>query len=128
MLAFWEELGMIAHEDFRNGNASPGSDALAFLKETLAQLPPEVEEVSLRSDSAWYQVGVMDYCQDKGHRFCIGADQDEAVRQATMGLEETDWHRIHLIADPADPNPTCASGPARRCIPSTIPNTPIASS
>ena len=105
MLAFWEELGMIVHEDFRKGNASPGSDALAFFKETLAQLPPEVEGVNLRSDSAWYQVGVMDFCQDQGHRFCIGADQDEAVKQTTMEIEEKDWHRIHLIADPADPEP-----------------------
>lgn len=34
MLAFWSELGMVVHDDFRNGNASPGGDALAFLKET----------------------------------------------------------------------------------------------
>lgn len=105
MLAFWEELGMIVHDDFRNGSASPGSDALLFLEETLAQLPPEVKQVNLRSDSAWYQAGVMDFCQGKGHRFCIGADQDEAVRQATMGLEEEQWQRIHLIGDPADPEP-----------------------
>lgn len=105
MLAFWEELGMIVHEDFRNGNAAPGSDAVAFFQETLAQLPPEVEEVNLRSDSAWYQVGVMDYCQEHGYGFCIGADQDEAVKQATLEIEEADWQRIHLIADPADPEP-----------------------
>ena len=105
MLAFWEELGMIVHDDFRNGNASPGSEALAFFQETLAQLPPEVREVHLRSDSAWYQVGVMDYCQEKGHRFCIGADQDEAVKQATREVEAGDWQRLHLIADPADPEP-----------------------
>ena len=105
MLAFWEELGMIVHDDFRNGNASPGSDALPFFQETLAQLPGEVEAVRLRSDSAWYQVGVMDFCQDKGYGFCIGADQDEAVKQATMAIEEKNWQRIHLIADPADPEP-----------------------
>ena len=105
MLAFWEELGMIVHDDFRNGNASPGSEALGFFKETLAQLPPEVEEVNLRSDSAWYQVEVMDFCQEEGHRFCIGAKQDEAVEKATMEVGEQDWQRIHLIADPDEPEP-----------------------
>ena len=41
LLAFWEELGVVVHDDFRNGNASPGSEALAFLQQTLAQLPSE---------------------------------------------------------------------------------------
>ena len=105
MLAFWDELGLVVHDDFRNGNASPGSDALAFLKETLAQLPAEVSQVKVRSDSAWYQAGVMDFCQAQGHGFCIGADQDEAVKQAIMGVGEEGWKRIDLMSDPADPEP-----------------------
>jgi hypothetical protein len=95
----------VVHEDFRNGNASPGSDALPFLKETLAQLPPEVTEVNVRSDSAWYQAGLMDFCADKGYGFCIGADRDEAVNQAIQGIADDPWQRIDLCSDPADPEP-----------------------
>jgi hypothetical protein len=105
MLAFWEELGVVVHEDFRNGNASPGSDALAFLKDTLAQLPPEATEVKVRSDSAWYQAGLLDFCAGKGYAFRIGADQDEAVKTAIGTMGEDEWQPIHLCSDPADPEP-----------------------
>lgn len=102
MLAFWEELGVVVHDDFRNGNASPGGEALSFLKETLAQLPGEVNEVKIRSDSAWYQAEVLDYCEEQAHDFCIGADRDEAVKQAMMTLDEEDWRRINVPPDPGD--------------------------
>ena len=105
VLAFWEELGVVVHDDFRNGNASPGSDALAFVQQTLAQLPPEVTEVKIRSDSAWYQAEVLDFCAENGHAFCIGADQDEAVKKTIMGVGEDAWQRVHLLSDPADPEP-----------------------
>ena len=102
MLAFWEELGMVVHDDFRNGNASPGSDALSFLKDTLAQLPSSVTEVNVRSDSAWYQAEVLDYCENHDHGFCIGADLDEAVKALFMTVTAKDWRRINVDKDPAD--------------------------
>ena len=105
MFAFWEELGMVVHDDFRNGNASPGGQALEFLKQTLAQLPDTVEHIDVRSDSAWYQAGIMDFCEDNGHGFCIGADRDEAVKTGIMNCAEDDWHRINAPADPGDTEP-----------------------
>jgi len=102
MLAFWEELGVVVHDDFRNGNASPGSEALLFLKETLAQLPPEVTTVTIRSDSAWYQADVLDFCEEHGHGFCIGADRDEAVQQAMMTIDEDAWQQINVPSEPGD--------------------------
>lgn len=82
MLAFWDALGMLVHDDFRHGNAAPGSEARTFLQETLAQLPQEVKEVKVCSESAWYQAEVLDFCQVRGYAFCIGADQDDAVKEA----------------------------------------------
>jgi hypothetical protein len=105
MLAFWEEMGVVVHDDFRNGNASPGSEALVFFQQTLAQLPPEITQVKLRSDSAWYQASLLDFCAQAGHTFCIGADQDEAVKQSILAIVEDDWERINLCSDPADPEP-----------------------
>jgi hypothetical protein len=105
MLAFWEELGTVLHDDFRKGNASPGSDALAFLKESLAQLPDAVTQVNVRSDSAWYQASVMDFCEENDYGFCIGANRDEAVKQAMAGCGEKDWLRINAPSDPADTEP-----------------------
>ena len=103
MLAFWSELGMVVHDDFRNGNASPGGEALLFLKETLAQLPRTVEQVRVRSDSAWYQAGLLDYCHEQGHAFCIGADRDEAVKKTIMAVKEEDYVRLNVPKDPDDP-------------------------
>lgn len=105
MLAFWDELGVVVHDDFRHGNAAPGGDALAFLKATLAQVPEEVDTINVRSDSAWYQAALLDYCHARGYGFCIGADLDEAVKQSVMALEEDSWQRIHLCSDPADETP-----------------------
>jgi hypothetical protein len=105
MLAFWEELGVVVHDDFRNGNASPGSEALGFFQQTLAQLPAEITQVKLRSDSAWYQASLLDFCAEQGHAFCIGADQDEAVKQSILAIGEDNWERINLCSDPADPEP-----------------------
>ena len=105
MLAFWKELEVVVHDDFRNGNASPGSDALAFLKDTLAQLPPEIVHVKVRSDSAWYQAELLDFCAHAGHSFCIGADQDTAVKATIATIGQEDWKQIHLSSDPADPEP-----------------------
>jgi len=105
MLAFWEELGAVVHDDFRHGHASPNTDPLGFLKETVAQLPPAIEQIFVRSDSAWYQADLLDHCHDSGHGFCIGADKDEAVRAAIQGLCEDNWQRLALIGEPGDPEP-----------------------
>lgn len=105
MLAFWDELGMVVHDDFRHGNAAPGGEALAFLQETLAQLPKEVKEVRVRSDSAWYQAEVLDFCHERGYAFCIGADQDEAVKQTIQAVPEEQWRRINVGSDPCEPEP-----------------------
>ena len=102
MFAFWEELGVVVHDDFRKGNASPGGEALLFLKETLAQLPKTVTAIAVRSDSAWYQVSVMDFCEEQEYDFCFGADRDEAVKQAIMTIPQDGWKRINVSPDPGD--------------------------
>ena len=39
VLAFWSELDLVVHEEFRQGAVAPQSDALIFLREAVAQLP-----------------------------------------------------------------------------------------
>lgn len=99
MLAFWAELDLVVHEEFRQGSVAPQSDALNFLKETLSQLPKDINRVFVRSDSAWYQACVLDYCQQHGHGFAITADQDEAVKSAIAAMPEEAWQRINAPED-----------------------------
>ena len=98
MPAFWAELDLAVHEEFRQGSMAPQSDALNFLKDT-------VTEVYVRSDSAWYQREVLDYCEENGYGFAITADKDEAVIPALALMTEADWQRINVPADPDDPEP-----------------------
>ena len=62
MLGYWAETGLAVQGEFRNGNESPGSKALPFLEKCLSVLPPGVKKIRLRSDSAWYQSEVFDFC------------------------------------------------------------------
>lgn len=102
MLAFWSELDLVVHDDFRQGSMAPQSDALNFLKETVAQLPKTVKQIYVRSDSAWYQREVIDYCEENGYGFAITADKDEAVKAALSLVHADDWKQINAPADPDD--------------------------
>jgi len=102
MLAFWSELDVVVHEDFRQGSMAPQSDALNFLKETVAQLPKTVTEIYVRSDSAWYQREVAECCEENGYGFAITADKDDAVMTALSLMKNEDWRRINVPADPDD--------------------------
>jgi hypothetical protein len=102
MLAFWAELDLVVHEEFRQGAVAPQSDALLFLRESVAQLPDTIRQVYVRSDSAWYQRDVLDYCQDNGYGFAVTADKDEAVVAALSLMNEEDWQRINVPPDSDD--------------------------
>jgi len=98
MLAFWAELDLVVHEDFRQGSTAPQGDALNFLKDTAAQLHKTVTQIYVRSDSAWHQREVIDYCAEKDYGFAITADKDEAVKAALMLMNESNHaYRIILL-------------------------------
>jgi hypothetical protein len=102
MLAFWAELNLVVHEDFRHGSMAPQSEALTFLKDTLVQLPKSVTRIDVRSDSAWYQKDVLDHCEENGIGFAITVDKDEAVKATLALMKEADWKPINVPADPDD--------------------------
>ncbi len=83
--------GMVVHEEFREGNASPAAGHVAFLEACLRRLPEGVRITRLRADSASYQAAVINACQEKGIRFVIGADLDSAVREAIGMIPESAW-------------------------------------
>lgn len=94
MLAFWAELGVALYDDFRNGNVAPGAEALHFLKQALAQLPPEVSQVFVRADAAWFIAALLDYCHERGIGFSVSARMDEAVREAIQAVPAHAWRRL----------------------------------
>ena len=102
MLAFWAELDLVVHDDFRQGAVSPQSDALNFLMDTVQQLPETLTQIYVRSDSAWHQRDVLDHCEENGYGFAITADKDEAVKAALTLVNEADWRRINVPPDTSD--------------------------
>lgn len=79
LLASVEGVEVILGGVFRDGNASPSSHAVSFLRRCLDALPSTVQKVTVRSDSAWYQSSVLDFCHRRGLRFTVTADRDPAV-------------------------------------------------
>ena len=85
------ENGLIVGDEFREGNESPGSRNLEFIKYCIAQLPGGKRVGALRADAAAYQAKVFNFCDEKKIGFAIGADLDEAVVRAIQSLPETQW-------------------------------------
>ena len=91
MLGFWAETQSCLLGEFRHGNASPSAGAVPFLARLLYRLPPGLERVRLRSDSAWYQARVFDWCAARGVEFAVTAVRTDAVAKAIEAIAPEQW-------------------------------------
>lgn len=85
------ENGLIAAEEFREGNAAPAARNLEFLKYCVRQMPEGKKIKRFRSDSASYQANIINYCNNECIDFAIGGDLDEAVLRAIRSIPDSDW-------------------------------------
>lgn len=91
MVGHLAENGLVVGDEFREGNVSPGSRNLEFLRYCERQMPKGKKIKVFRSDSAAYQAKVINYCQRKGIQFAIGADLDRAVVKGIRNIKEEEW-------------------------------------
>jgi hypothetical protein len=91
MVGHLAENGLVLGDEFREGNVAPAARNLAFIKHCLRQLPKGKRITALRSDSAAYQADIINYCEQKGIQFAIGADLDEAVVGVIRAIPEKEW-------------------------------------
>ena len=91
LLGIIAENGMIAGSDFREGNVSPQSGLVEFIKECRRNYSQEIKLV--RSDSAGWQKDVVDYCNKEEIGFTITADHTEPVLEAIKSIPEEQWQR-----------------------------------
>ena len=89
MLGCLSEIPLFIVDDFREGNAHPGSDALSILERAMNNMPEGKRIARLRSDSAWYQAAIINYCESEKIKFTITADKDKAVMEAISNIK--DW-------------------------------------
>jgi hypothetical protein len=86
MLGFLAETGLCLTHEFRKGNRPAQHGAVRFLKRCL-RLCPKTRR--LRSDSAFYQADVINWCEAHGIGYTITADQDAAVKEVIKTVR--DW-------------------------------------
>jgi len=109
LLCFVAETRMVLRGLFRPGNASPSGNALSFLRGSLKLLPPWIGSIRIRSDSAWYNHRVMDFCHDHDIRFAITAVLTEPLIEAAKAIPEKEWRyfdrtdqiaeTVHVVGD-----------------------------
>lgn len=93
------ENGLVLLDEFREGNDSPQSRNLEFLKSCVARMPEGKRIARFRADSASYQARIIDYCVEEGIEFAIGADRDEGVLKSISGVEEWREYGDGLIGE-----------------------------
>ncbi len=91
MYAFVDEIEEMLHSELRSGNTHPGGKAVAFLRRMERKIPPEVPEVTLRSDSALYSKAVIEFCEERGWHFSITADQTGPLMRDIEALPKKGW-------------------------------------
>jgi hypothetical protein len=96
MYSFVNETEEMLHSELRPGQTQPGAKAVAYLRRMKRKIPAEIQEVYLRSDSAFYNKEVVDYCEGEGWSFSITADQTAPLRELIEKLKEKDWKEDRL--------------------------------
>ena len=91
MYSFVSETEEMLHSELRTGNTQPGAKAVAYLRRMKRKIPQEIQEVYLRSDSAFYNKKVVEYCEGEGWTFSITADQTAPLRQLMENVAEEGW-------------------------------------
>lgn len=97
---YWAETGLLVYSQFRDGNVPAQSGILEAIRASLAVLPPGVERVLVRMDSAGYQYEVLRYLAtgDGGRRapigFTISNDMTAEFRAAVRQVPEGEWQSL----------------------------------
>lgn len=99
MYAFVHETEEMLHSELRTGNTHPGAKAVAFLRRMSRKIPVNIREIYLRSDSAFYNKEVVEFCEENGWQFSITADQTGSLMRRVEDLTDSAWK-----PDPADPS------------------------
>lgn len=102
MLAVWAEKLLIIKDQFRDGNVNAAADGLEFLKAIESNLPKRKDnkktKLRLRSDGAWYQHEIMEYCMEEGYEFSISADVSYGLKRFVFAIPEAEWKPLHQIS------------------------------
>jgi len=95
ILGFIAENGVCLSYEFREGNVVAGARAVEFLEECERVLPEGKEMNTIRSDSAFYQAEVLNWCEERGKSYTITAGKDRGVLEAIATVR--DWKKLRTL-------------------------------
>lgn len=93
LLVTWAETELVLADQFRDGNVPAGKGIKELVDEAYESLPshPEGWKVAVRSDSAAYDVDVLDHWQSRGWKFAVSADMSRQLRAEINQLAPQEW-------------------------------------
>ena len=105
LTTYWAEADLVVHSEFRDGNVPAGHQQLRVLKESLERLPPGVEAVLVRSDTAGYQKEFLRYCAEGRNQrfgvieFAVGVDVTREFKAEVAQVGEEEWRELYREVD-----------------------------
>ena len=91
MVGHLAENGLVVGDEFREGNDPPGARNREFIRHCMEQMPAGKRIGFLRADSAAYQADIFNDCEERGVKFAIGGDLDDAVKRLIRAIPEGEW-------------------------------------
>jgi hypothetical protein len=91
VLVPWAEQDVTVADEFRDGNVPAGSGNPRVVQKALEALPPGVERVRVRGDSALYEHGLLDWLTTGGKGFAVSADMSRELRAVIEAVPEEAW-------------------------------------
>jgi len=96
----WAQEGLVLADQFRDGNVGAQTGLRELVDEAFAALPSgRAWEVDLRSDSAGYQMELLDRWHARGWRFAVSADMSPQLRAEVAALPPGAWTELSVEAD-----------------------------
>jgi len=87
----WAEQDVIVADEFRDGNVPAGSGNLRVVQKALEALPPGVEQIRVRGDSALYEHALLDWMAGRGIGFAVSADMSPQLQRVIAAVPEEAW-------------------------------------
>lgn len=91
------ELGVVAADEFRDGNCAPSFDVLRFFKETLKSLPESVTDVCARLDGAYYNEELIRYMRRHRIGFTVTGRLSTSIMEWIRALPEDQWKPLQVV-------------------------------
>jgi hypothetical protein len=91
VIALWAEQDVVLADEFRDGNVPAGSGNRRVVERALAALPPDVDRIFVRGDSALYEQALLSWLDGRGIGYAISADMSRELAAAIRALPEPAW-------------------------------------